>query len=55
MLQKIQQPDVENCTTKQWEKWWWQSYNEKCLKCEKSCKQSWRVGLTCPDFKSIQS
>ena len=55
MSQQIQEIDVNTATVREFEKWWWQSFNEKCLKCEKNCKQSWRVGLSCPNFKSVQS
>jgi len=29
----------------EWEKDWWVSYNEKCMKCSKNCKQSSRVDI----------
>jgi hypothetical protein len=50
----IEKPDMNNCTDKQWTKWWWQTYNKKCLTCIKSCKQSWVVRLNCPDFNKIE-
>jgi hypothetical protein len=53
-LKMIEKPDMNNCTDKQWTKWWWQDYNELCKKCQKQCKQSWNVKLTCSVFKGVE-
>lgn len=47
----IEKPDTNNCTIKQWEKWWWQEYNLHCQQCANKCKQSWIVQISCTQFK----
>jgi hypothetical protein len=54
MENKIPMPDTDNCTEKQWYKWYWSDFNEYCKQCQKKCKQSHVVKLSCPDYKKIE-
>ena len=54
MIEKIPMPDTNNCSEKQWTKWWWQDFNDLCSKCTKNCKQSWVVQLSCTQFKKVE-
>ena len=51
----IEKPDLNNCTEKQFEKWYWQERHQTCLKCKNTCKQSNVVDLSCPNFKSVEN
>jgi hypothetical protein len=50
----IEKPDLNSCTEKQFEKWYWQDYHDMCNKCKNACKQSRIVELSCPSFKNIE-
>ncbi|MDD5651150.1 MAG: hypothetical protein PHF86_12170 [Candidatus Nanoarchaeia archaeon] len=52
MAELIEKQNMDYCTEKQWEKWWWAEYNELCKKCIKTCKQSYKVKLSCKEFKN---
>lgn len=48
-------PDTNNCTEKEWYKWFWGDYNENCKQCKKNCKQSHVVSLSCITFEKVSS
>lgn len=54
MKDKIEMPDTNNCSEKEWTKWYWQDINDKCKQCQNNCKQSWVVLLSCPQFNKIE-
>lgn len=41
----MEKPNMENCTDKEWNKWFWSDFNELCKKCINKCKQSHVVEL----------
>lgn len=48
----MEKPNIEECTTKQYEKWYWNNINETCKTCINSCKQSNIVQLlSCTKYK----
>jgi hypothetical protein len=51
----MEKPDLENCKDKQFEKWYWSAYNDKCINCINKCKQSHVVSvLGCLKYQGIQ-
>jgi len=54
MSEKIQMPDMNNCSDKEFKKWWWYAFNDHCLKCKNTCKQSWRTKVICKKFERIE-
>jgi hypothetical protein len=41
-----------NPSKKEFEDYWWENYNKKCLKCKRNCKQSFKTEIIkCPNFK----
>jgi hypothetical protein len=53
-MSKLIKPDTNSCSDKVWTKWWWNEFNDLCLKCKRSCKQSWRVKVSCKQFERIE-
>jgi len=49
--EQIEKPDMNNCSLKEWEKWFWQDFNDTCKECVNKCKQSWVVRLSCEKYK----
>ena len=49
----MKKPDIENCTTNQYEKWYWNEFNENCKLCINTCKQSSIVQLVNCDKRKI--
>jgi len=47
--------NTENCTEKQFEKWFWEDLNTICLSCKNDCKQSSKVKLTCAKFLKMEN
>jgi len=44
--------NIENSTTKQYEKWFWKDFNKTCIECINNCKQSSKVKLlNCNNYK----
>lgn len=43
-------PPIEP-SEKEWDKFWWSAFNEKCLKCIHSCKESFMVDVMFCNYK----
>ena len=41
-------------TDKEWDKYWWSTFNEKCMKCANSCKESVMVTLLSCNYKKAK-
>ena len=46
----IEKPDMNNCSEKMYEKWFWEEYNAVCKTCLNKCKQSHIITLSCSKF-----
>jgi DNA-binding transcriptional regulator YiaG len=52
---KIEAPCLKFESDSDWEKWWWEKLNPKCLDCQKDCKQSSNVEIGyCPQFRTLK-
>jgi hypothetical protein len=49
----MSKPDMNNCTAREWEAWFWETENKICISCTNSCKQSDKVVVECDKFKKI--
>jgi hypothetical protein len=48
----MEKPNLETCTEKQASKWYWSAFNEKCIKCKHTCKQSHvAIQVICKNFE----
>ena len=55
MNKELKRPDTNNCTEKEWHRWYWGDFNDLCKQCTKKCKQSHVVDLTCSQFEKLNN